>query len=69
MGADAAPKPGSSPFSQGQVSPWAREAMVWAVGVGLFQGDDAGKLNPQGFATRAEVATLLMRLVKLIVVS
>ena len=59
-----------SSFKDGdKVSSWAQEAMAWAVKVGLFKGDDTGKLNPQGNATRAEVATLLMRLVKLIVVS
>ena len=51
------------------ISPWAQEAMAWAVGVSLFKGDDTGSLNPQGNATRAQVATLLMRLVKLIAVS
>ncbi len=57
-----------SKFSDGaDVSTWAQDAMAWAVKVGLFQGDDAGKLNPQGDATRAEVATLLERLVKFIV--
>ena len=38
-----------------------------AVEVGLFRGDENENLNPQGTATRAEVATLLERLVKLIV--
>ena len=51
----------------GKTSPWAQEAMQWAVSAGLFQGDDSGALNPGGEATRAEVATLVERLVKLIV--
>ena len=51
------------------VSPWAQEAMAWAVEVGLFKGDDTNSLNPQGEATRAEVATLLERMIKLIVLS
>lgn len=51
----------------GEVSGWAREAMQWAVGVGLFRGDDTGALNPKKNATRAEVATLMERVVKLIV--
>jgi hypothetical protein len=50
-----------------QTSPWAQDAMQWAVSVGLFQGDETGALNPGGEATRAEVATLVERLVKLIV--
>ena len=41
--------------------------MQWAVSVGLFQGDENGALNPGGDATRAEVATLVERLVKLVV--
>lgn len=47
-----------------RTSGWAREAMSWAVGAGLFSGDDRGRLNPGGNATRAEVATLLMRFVE-----
>ncbi len=51
----------------GDASPWAKEAMEWAAGVGLFQGDQNGKLNPGGKATRAEVATLVERLIGLMV--
>ena len=40
---------------------WATEAMEWAVGSGLLSGKDGGKLDPTGTATRAEVATILMR--------
>lgn len=47
-------------------SAWAQDAMSWAVGAGLFQGDNAGRLNPGGNATRAQVATLLMRFVEYI---
>lgn len=43
------------------VSDYAAEAMVWAVGAGLIGGTDKGELNPNGSATRAEVATILMR--------
>ena len=67
---DAAVSGDMSKFTDGEkVSAWAQEAMAWAVEVGLFKGDDTGSLNPQGNATRAEVATLLERLIKLIVVS
>lgn len=45
----------------GKVSSYAAEAMQWAVGSGLIQGMD-GKLNPQGTATRAQVATILWRM-------
>ena len=42
------------------VSPYAVEAMRWAVGAGIVNGMD-GKLDPQGEATRAQMATMLMR--------
>ena len=70
VGEDTAAPADMSAFGDGEkVSSWAQEAMAWAVEVGLFKGDDTGSLNPQGNATRAEVATLLERLIKLIVVS
>ena len=43
------------------IQAYAREAMAWAVTVGLFEGNADGALNPRGNATRAEVATLIMR--------
>ena len=43
------------------IQAYAREAMAWAVTAGLFQGDPDNNLNPRGNATRAEVATLIMR--------
>ena len=41
------------------VSRYATNAMSWCVNKGIVSGSD-GKLNPQGTATRAEVATMLM---------
>ena len=46
------------------VSSYAVEAMQWAVSTGLISGMDS-KLNPQGSATRAQVATMLMRFAEL----
>ena len=43
------------------VSSWAVDAMRWAVGAGLINGRTATTLAPQGNATRAEVAAILMR--------
>ena len=40
---------------------WAKNAMSWAVGQGILKGDEKGRLNPQGLATRAEVAAILHR--------
>ena len=45
------------------VSPWAADAMAWAVGAGLIQGDASAGLNPGGSATRAEVAAILQRFI------
>lgn len=44
-----------------QTSAYATEAMQWAVGNGLFVGNNDGTLKPQGTATRAELATVLTR--------
>lgn len=48
----------------GKVSSYAVEAMNWAVGTGLIGGMGDGTLAPQGSATRAQVATILMRFVE-----
>ena len=42
------------------ISDYARPAMAWAVNAGIMSGNDDGTLNPQGKATRAEAATMLM---------
>ena len=42
------------------VSPYAIDAMLWAVKSGIINGLD-GKLAPKDNATRAQIATLLMR--------
>lgn len=47
-----------------QVSDWARTAIGWANAQGLITGNTATTLNPTGSATRAEVATILMRFVE-----
>ncbi len=44
-----------------KISDWAVEAMNWAVSVGLINGMDETTLAPQGNATRAQIATILMR--------
>ena len=48
-------------FSDGYaVSPYAMDAMRWAVSTGLMGGAN-GRLNPQASTTRAEAATILAR--------
>ena len=46
----------------GKVSSWAKDAMRWAVAEQIINGSD-GYLLPQGNATRAQVAALLMRFI------
>lgn len=44
------------------ISEFAVDAMEWAVGAGLISGKDNGtKVDPQGNATRAECAAIIMR--------
>ena len=45
-------------------SSWAADAMAWAVETGLIQGNGSS-LDAQGTATRAQVATILMRFMNL----
>lgn len=44
-----------------QVSTYATDAMAWANASGLISGTSATTLSPAGSATRAQVATILMR--------
>ena len=47
-----------------EVSRFAQEAMEWAVGNGIISGMGDGRLDPKGPATRAQVASMLMRTVR-----
>ena len=52
---------------RGDVSGYAVEPLSWAVAEGLIKGTDNGNgilLDPQGNATRAEVATIIMRFIR-----
>jgi len=56
-----------SKFSDaGSVSSWAKEEMSWAVASGLITGLSETLLGPGGSASRAQVATIFMRLDSLI---
>lgn len=44
-----------------RVSVWAHDALRWATGAGIVSGKNGGLLDPVGQATRAEVASMLMR--------
>jgi len=53
------------PFADAaNVSVWAQEAMAWAVDHKLIEGKGNGHLDPLGEASRAEVVTILMRLIE-----
>ena len=46
-----------------QVGSWALENVQWANGAGIITGKTGNLIDPLGNATRAEVATMLMRIV------
>lgn len=46
------------------VSDWASQAMAWCVEQGIIGSTTAATLSPQTQATRAQVATILMRFVE-----
>ena len=43
------------------VSNYAKEAMNWAISIGLFAGDNQGRLNPKNPALRCEMVTIMSR--------
>ena len=47
------------------ISDWAQDAMTWAVSNGIITGVTATTLEPQGTATRAQAAAMLMRFVEM----
>ena len=52
---------GSRIIDIGKLKNWAVEAMQWANAEGLINGKSNSMLDPQGKATRAETAAILMR--------
>ena len=44
-----------------QIGGYAEDAMLWATKAGIIGGKGNGQLDPKGYATRAEVAAMLMR--------
>ncbi len=48
------------------VEEWAKDAFAWAVGKKLILGNDNKALNPNEFATRAEMAAIFMRYINMI---
>lgn len=66
--ADVSARADLSVFADGdEISAYARDAMSWAVAVGLLKGMPEGEnliLNPQGNANRAQAATVFHRFCK-----
>ena len=46
------------------VSAWASDAMVWAMNIGLIEGDENGAVTPTATATRAQAAAIFMRYIE-----
>ncbi len=65
MGYDTSATTDISAFpDEGNIGKWAKEALTWANAEGLITGAKSGDaviLDPQGNATREQVATILMR--------
>jgi hypothetical protein len=60
-GKPAAENDNASKFADvGSVSEYAQDAIAWAVSVGIINGGDNG-IDPQGDATRAQVAAVMQR--------
>ena len=47
-----------------KITDYAKAAMQWAVGSGLMKGKSGNLLDPQGTATRAEIAAMLHRFIE-----
>lgn len=63
LGEQNGPGPELGSFEDaGDVSEYAQEAVAWAVSAGLIQGKGDNRLDPQGLATRAEMAAMMQRL-------
>ena len=59
---DTKPSGDLSKFKDGnKVDSYAKTAMEWAIGAGLISGSSDGNLNPNGTATRAQLAAILHR--------
>ena len=62
MGYDVSASADLSGFPDaGDIQAYAMEALSWAVAEGLLQGFEDDSLQPQSTATRAQIATILMR--------
>ena len=68
LGLDTSKRSDLTAFADGtETSDWAAEAMSWAIAEGVFEGYGDGTVRPTGDASRAEVAAVIERMIKLIV--
>ncbi len=44
------------------ISEWAQEGVAHTAGLGILQGGDGGRLDPQGVANRAALAVMIQRM-------
>jgi len=59
-------KPVSNAFADsGKISPWSSEAVNLCRQAGLIQGKGDNLFDPKGNASRAEVATMFMKLINM----
>ena len=64
LGYDMSAQGDLSAFADSEsVSAWALPSVRWANGAGIITGKDGNRIDPLGNATRAEVATMFMRIV------
>lgn len=67
LGVDTSARANLNAYSDADsVSSWANEVMSWANATGIINGTTTTTLDPQGTATRAQVAAMLERFVLLI---
>ena len=52
-------------YDRDTISNFAKDAFHWAVGAGIINGVSSTRLDPAGTASRAQVATIVMRFVNL----
>ncbi len=53
----------TNPFADVTDSDYSRDAVVWAAGVGITKGTDAGHFSPKATCTRAQIVTFLYRFI------
>lgn len=67
FGYDLGKRTNLSKFSdEGEISPYAKDALAWANAYGLISGTDTKTLSPKGSATRAQMAVTLIKFYDLV---